>query len=116
MGQAANPTGMPMYEWQVVGTEGIFHFRDNGETVVWRKGDGYEKPDVPFPGYSRRSPTVVLIENLIHGMETGEPTTANARVSRAVTELCLANAESHTHGAVPVNLPLENRTLYIPSH
>ncbi|MBI2502796.1 MAG: Gfo/Idh/MocA family oxidoreductase [Candidatus Latescibacteria bacterium] len=116
MGQAANPTGMPMYEWQVVGTEGVLHIRDYGEKIAWRKGDGYEKLEVPFPEYPRKSPTVGLIENLLLGMETGEPTRANARVSRAVTELCLANAESHVRGAAPVGLPLENRTLYIPSH
>ncbi|MFH1006932.1 MAG: Gfo/Idh/MocA family oxidoreductase [Candidatus Latescibacterota bacterium] len=116
MGQAANTNGMPMYEWQIVGTEGILHFRDYGEGVIWRKGSGYEKTEAPFPEYSRRSATVGLIENLVVGMETGQPTTANVRVSAAVTELCLANAQSHIDGAVPVSLPLENRSLYIPSH
>jgi predicted dehydrogenase len=116
MGQAANPTGMPMYEWQVVGTKGVLHIRDYGEKVVWRRGDGYDKPETPFPEYPPKSPTVALIEDLVRGMETGEPTAANARVSRAVTELCLANAESHIRGGVAVELPLANRTLYIPSH
>ena len=116
MAQAANPTGMPMYEWQVVGIEGVLQFTDGGSIPIWRTGSAYEKPVVPFPEYTPRSATVVLIEDLIRGMESGEATVANARVSRAVTELCIANAESHTQGAVPVKLPLENRKLYIPSH
>ncbi len=116
MGQAANPTGMPMYEWQVVGTGGVLQFTDGGRIPIWRTGSSYQKPVEPFPEFVPRSATVTLIENLIHGMQTGESTTANAHVSRAVTELCLANAESHSQGAAPITLPLENRALYIPSH
>lgn len=115
MAQSSNPTGMPMYEWQVVGTKGIIHLKADGPPLL-RLGEGYEKIEAPFPEYSERSSTVELIENMILGMETGVLTRANARISRAITELCIANVESHLKGAVPVNLPLEDRTMYIPSH
>ncbi len=116
MVQMANASGMPMYEWQVVGTKGILHFTDYGKKPVWRKGKGYDKIEVSFPEFKRHSPTVKLIENMIHCMKTGETTVSNEKVSRAVTELCIANAESHLNGAAPVKLPLQNRTLYIPGH
>jgi len=49
-------------------------------------------------------------------METGQKTVANEEISRAVTELCIACAQSHIKGAMPIPLPLEDRAMYVPSH
>ena len=111
-GQVVSPSGVSLYEWHIYGTEGILHLVDSRDSVL-RKGGGYDRTTIPFPEYSRSSPTVEIVRDLIHGMETGEPTKGNARVSRAVTELLLAWTESHTRGGTAVPLPLGNRSLYI---
>ncbi len=110
--QLVSPSRVRLYEWHIYGTEGILHLVDGKEAVL-RRGSGNDRTTIPFPDYSRSSPTVGIVNDLIHGMETGEPTVSNADASRAVTELLLAWAESHTRGGTAVRLPLSNRSLYI---
>lgn len=110
--QVTNPAGIAIFELQVIGTEGILHLVDGGDSV-WRKGNGYERTKAAFPEFPQRSATVGLVADLIHGMDTGEPTRSNANVSRAVTELILSWTESHTRGGIAVPMPLRNRTLFI---
>ena len=109
--QMVSPAGANLYEWHIFGSEGILHLVDRVDSI-WRKGSR-DKKRVPFPEYTESSPSVEIVKDLVHGVETGEPTQGNARVSRAVTELILAWAESHTRGGTSVPLPLRNRSLYI---
>ena len=60
--------------------------------------------------------TECIIRDLIHGLETGEPTASNVDVAHLGTEICLAVAESHIHESGRVPLPLANRTLHVPNH
>jgi predicted dehydrogenase len=59
-----------------------------------------------FPAFRRASSTLGLIEDLVHSLDTGEPSRCGARVARASTELIFAFIESHLRGGARVELPL----------
>ena len=59
-----------------------------------------------FPAFQRASSTLRLIEDLVHSLDTGEPSRCGARVARASTELMFAFIESHLRGGARVELPL----------
>ncbi len=65
----------------------------------------------PYPEPPLNSSTLCLIEDLVHALDTGEPTRGGARIALASTELIFALIESHRRGGARVNLPLEERTL-----
>lgn len=57
------------------------------------------------------SSTLCLIEDLVHALDTGEPTRGGPRISLASTELIFALIESHRQGGAKIMLPLQARTL-----
>ena len=59
-----------------------------------------------FPAFQPASSTLRLIEDLVHSLDTGEPSRCGARVARASTELMFAFIESHLRGGARVELPL----------
>ena len=61
-----------------------------------------------FPKYERASTALRLIEDLVHALDTGEPTRGGVRVARASTELIFAFIESHRRGGARVALPLKD--------
>ena len=65
----------------------------------------------PFPAYQKASSTLRLIEDLVHSLDTGEPTRGGVRVAAANTELLFAFIESHRQGGRRVALPLDGNTL-----
>jgi hypothetical protein len=64
-----------------------------------------------FPSFTPASSTLRLIEDLVHSLDTGEPTRGGARVAAANTELIFAFIESHRRGGGRVSLPLESSPL-----
>lgn len=70
--------------------------------------------DDQFPDFEPASPTVRLIEDLVHALDTGEPTRQGVRVARAGAELLFAFVESHRRGGARVELPLEGCKLTRP--
>ena len=62
----------------------------------------------PFPAFERVSPTLRLVEDLVHALDTGAPTRGGVRLARRNLELILAFIESHRRGGARVFLPLEN--------
>jgi hypothetical protein len=60
-----------------------------------------------------KSHVVSCLEDLVEAYETGRPSLGNVDIAHEVTEACIAVAESHRRGGAWVNLPLENRNLYI---
>ena len=60
-----------------------------------------------FPPFQRASSTLKLIEDLVHSLDTGEPSRCGVRVAHASTELIFAFIESHLRGGARVDLPLE---------
>lgn len=57
------------------------------------------------------SSTLRLIEDLVHALDSGEPTRGGPRISLASTELIFALIESHRRGGVRVTLPVQERNL-----
>ena len=52
-----------------------------------------------------------LVEDLVHALDTGEPTRGGVRVARASTEMIFAFIESHRCGGARVTLPLKDCSL-----
>ena len=67
--------------------------------------------EAPFPEFAPASSTLRLIEDLVHALDTGEPTRGGIRVAAANTELIFAFIESHRQGGRRVALPLQESTL-----
>jgi len=65
----------------------------------------------PYPEPPIVSSTLRLIEDLVHALDTGEPTRGGPRISLASTELIFALIESHQRGGARVTLPLAQRSL-----
>ncbi len=63
-----------------------------------------------FPEFEMESSTLLLIEDLVHSLDTGEPPRGGAHNARASTELIFGIIESHRRGGARVELPLEERT------
>ncbi|MDQ3699769.1 MAG: Gfo/Idh/MocA family oxidoreductase [Chloroflexota bacterium] len=84
---------------------------------LWRleegDGAGRERQHVsaPFPDYPRASSTLRLVEDLVHALDTGEPTRGGVRVAYANNDLIFGCIESHRRGGARVPLPLEGNTL-----
>ena len=104
-------------EWEAVCEDGVVTALSNGEE--WQLREPGE-PDHrgrgslvtgKFPEYEWKSPTLTLVEDLVHSLDTGEPTRCGVRVARASTELIFAVIESHLRGGARVTLPLEGSTI-----
>ncbi len=57
------------------------------------------------------SSTLALVEDLVHALDTGEPTRGGPRVSLASTELIFALIESHRQGGARITLPVQERAI-----
>ena len=62
----------------------------------------------PFPAFERTSATLRLVEDLVHALDTGEPTRGGVRLARRNLELILACIESHRRDGARVRLPLKD--------
>ena len=59
-----------------------------------------------FPDFDAKSSTLVLVEDLVQALDSGEPPRGGVRVARANMELIFAFVESHMRGGLKVDLPL----------
>lgn len=66
---------------------------------------------VPFDAPENVSSTSRLIDDLVHGLDSGEPTRGGPRVSLASTELIFALMESYRKGGAKVYLPVQDHKL-----
>ncbi|MDI9585404.1 MAG: Gfo/Idh/MocA family oxidoreductase [Acidobacteriota bacterium] len=106
------------HDVEIVGSAGIIECLNNGMDFVIRKP---EEPPLKWTRYLPEvtgipvqvSATVACLEDLVDAYETGRPTLNNIDVAHHSTEICFAAAESHRLGGVWVDLPLENRELYV---
>ena len=106
------------WEFEVLGTEGTIRSINNGAGTILRKPgmlvgrrQGWEK--VPFAYEEPKSPVVSCLEDLVAAYEEGRPTLGHVDVAHHITEACIAVAESHRRGGAWIDLPLEERDLYI---
>ena len=104
-------------EWEAVCEGGTLTALDNGDQWQLReRGEPDHRGRAKlvmgeFPDYEWKSSTLALVEDLVHSLDTGEPSRCGARVARASTELIFAVIESHLKGGARVNLPLEGSTI-----
>ena len=74
---------------------------------------GTETSDRTFFKFGE-SPTINIIRDLIHSMETGKSTRGNIDVTMNSVEVQFALAHSHLDGGTRVEIPVADRSLYIP--
>ncbi len=106
-------------EVEAVGDAGVVTSLQNGKDWQVREvvGRDHRGRNVlgwgDFPKVERASSTVRLIEDLVHALDTGEPTRCGARIARANQELIFACVESHQRGGARVHLPLRDCPYYL---
>ena len=101
---------------QVLGSEGRAYALDNGQSFEVRhslgsNADGATTRRIYAHG---EAPTVNTIRDLINSLETGEPTRGNIDVTMQSVEAQFAVAHSHLSGGARVDVPVADRSLYIP--
>ena len=100
------------FDVEVYGSEGRAYARDNGETIrIRRKGDAVEERTIRPQG---DSPTVSTIRDIIRQIETGERTAGNIDITMQSVEVQFGLAHSHLQDGTRVELPVADRSLYIP--
>ena len=105
-------------EYEIVGTEGTIRSMWDGAAVTFRKGnntDGWplQWEGESFPEESPVSTVVSCLEDLVDAHESGRPSIGNIEVTHPITEACITVAESHRQGGRWVDLPMQNRDLYV---
>jgi hypothetical protein len=56
---------------------------------------------------------VTCLEDLVDAYETHRPALGHVALTHHITEACLAIAESHRQGGKWIELPMQNRELYV---
>ena len=102
-------------EWEAICERGIvtcwnngwqWHLRRQAEVPGWRSCFVPET----FPEFEHTSSTANLIKDLVHSLDTGEPSRCGVRVAHASTELIFAFMESHLQNGARVQLPLKGQS------
>ena len=106
------------YDTDIIGTQGMISCLNNGMDFSWRRADDPPSKwarfrQEPLDLHATRSATVACLEDLIEAHETGRPSLNNVDVAHHSTEICLAVAESHRQGGCWIELPLQDRELYV---
>jgi len=69
--------------------------------------------ETDFPKCEQISASLLLVRDLVHALDTGEPPIGGVRAAHAGTELIFATIESHRRSGARVTLPLEGSTLQL---
>jgi predicted dehydrogenase len=103
------------FDIDVHGAEGRAGAWDNGEDFhlrhIDKKGKEIVQTTIRRAG---ESPTVCTIRDLIRELETGERTAGNIDITMQSVEAQFGLAHSHLQQGARVQLPVADRTLYIP--
>lgn len=114
--EASNVPAGP-YEYEVLGADGTIRSNNDGSEPELRRArkeaEGTVWRPEPLPEVKPKSPTLFCLEDLVEAHETGRPPLGNVDVAHHITEAVLAVAESHRRGGAWVDLPLENRDMYV---
>lgn len=106
------------YDTAIYGDAGMIATLNNGRDFAMRLPEDPPRKwprlvPTPLEIPLTRSATVACLEDLVEAHETGRPTLNNIEIAHHSTEICLAVAESHRQGGKWIDLPLENRDLYV---
>jgi predicted dehydrogenase len=106
-------------EYQAICENGSIYIMDDGARIEMRvpgppdhRGRSTLAPG-QFPEVEPASATLNIVEDLVHSLDTGEPTRGGVRVARADLELSFAIIESHRRVGARVEMPLEHRDLLL---
>ncbi len=118
--EAYSVPGGPV-ETEVIGTENSIRASNTLEsseaTVHLRAASGGDRrpawKSIPVPPIPGGSSVVACLEDLVNSYGAGRPSRANIDVSHQVAEAMLAVAESHRQGGAWIELPVQNRDLYV---
>lgn len=112
--EATSVPGGP-WEFEILGKEGSVRVLNNGGEIRLRKTTPDKRnsfSDVEVETPPTHSSTQACLEDLVDAYEAKRPALGNVEICHHLTEVCLAIGESHRQGR-RINLPLENRDLYI---
>ena len=103
------------YEFEVNCSEGTVRSLNNGLGFQLRKRQGQHNEilETEFPEYERKSGTVGCIEDIIEAIETDTQTLGNIQLAHRSTEMVFAIVDSQRQKGMRVNMPMENRELYL---
>ena len=104
--------------FEAVCTDGYLRVENNGGllTVFRRRNSSYSFDPVELAAMKPASPNLALIGDLVNCVRDGGTPLANETVARYGMEILMGAARSHLEGGATVALPLEERSMYIPSH
>lgn len=103
-------------EVEAVCDSGMIEALDNGVEFRTRSKVMDESEDGPNLAFESRSSTLILIEDLVHALDTGEPTRGGAEVAYWNTQVIFGMIESHRRGGARVELPLTDHDLRFIRH
>ena len=104
-----------LFDIEVYGTKGRAYAWDNGETICIRRHDRKEGNIIEQTIRPQGdSPTVSTIRSIIRQIETGGRTTGNIDITMQSVEVQFGIAHSHLQQGARVELPVADRSLYIP--
>ncbi len=108
-------------EFEITGSEGAIRARNNLLHWDLRKLEPTGHRSIAefnvrqFPYYERISPTVNLIRDLAHAIETDGETRGGIEIAHRNTEIAFAVIESHRRDGARVTPPLDNRNFWMDS-
>ena len=107
-------TSLPS-EHQAVCERGVLTAMNNGSELQMRRMEGEGRTrkmaEVPAPPFTPASATLRLIEDLVHALDTGEPTRGGVRVAHENMQMIFGMIESGRRGGAQVKLPLTDCAL-----
>lgn len=116
------PTGAAFWEFDVIGTRGRVRLAADCTEVEWiQVVEGGQRnrgvpARLPFPMPPiMRGMGLIIVDDLIHAIETGEAPRCSGEDGRAALEVAIALRESHRRSGSKVALPLADRSLKILS-
>ena len=104
--------GARVRDYEAICERGSVASRNNGgDWELRREGPEGRRGHRPivlgeFPEFQPASSGLLIVEDLVHSLDTGEPPRCGVRVARASTELIFGIIESHIRGGARVELPL----------
>jgi predicted dehydrogenase len=102
------------FEVEVYGTEGRAYAWDNGQVIRVRSGKRQDATCEQTIKPAGEGPTICTIRDIIRQLETGERTAGNIDITMQSVEVQFGLAHSHLQGGGRVELPVADRSLYIP--
>jgi len=116
------PTGIAMWEFDMIGTQGRIRSGTNGEAFELQRlqTGGNRNRGIPatepfplptqIPGMG-----ITIVNDIIDAIEHGGSPRCSGADGRAALEIAIALRTSHQRGGIRIDLPLENRALGIQS-